>query len=391
MTAKAWNESIDNDWNEPDNWTPSGVPQAGDAVTISTGTLVTLTTPVATCDSIDCTGFTGTLQEVDYLGITLTGSPTATAVFPSSMTTVETNVIRSANNINLTTGSAHYWTIESASGKTVAVTGSFNGEILNDPAVVTISGDGSFQPFSSMTLSGDTTVDGSLTATGSVFLYGTLDVGADLTGGGDAVLQDLDLTVGDDLLWNTTGYMDGVTGDVTGTAVAKNLAWIQNCDFTAGTHLDATDNCGEGTGNNLGVFFVPEDEENTAPVADAGPDQAITLPTEAVTLAGSADDDGLPEDPGALTYLWECISGPGPVQFVDDTDPETTAHFPSNGTYVLQLTVSDGELSDTDTMNVVVTAAAPAAADSEAWQIQPASEQAHSGESCCGFVWEMGA
>jgi hypothetical protein len=95
------------------------------------------------------------------------------------------------------------------------------------------------------------------------------------------------------------------------------------------------------------------DIENQAPVADAGPDQSDILVMEVVDLAGSATDDGEPYG-STLTYLWTKLSGPGTATFDDDTDPTTQVTFSMAGTYVLQLYVTDGDLSDTDTMTVEV-------------------------------------
>ncbi len=104
-------------------------------------------------------------------------------------------------------------------------------------------------------------------------------------------------------------------------------------------------------------------------VANAGVDQAITLPTEVATLDGSATDDGIPVDPDEVTYLWELLSGPGPVLFLDASDPETDAHFPSPGTYTLRLTVTHDDETDTDTMLVVVSADTPETAGEFDWEL----------------------
>lgn len=95
-------------------------------------------------------------------------------------------------------------------------------------------------------------------------------------------------------------------------------------------------------------------EINTRPVADAGADQSVVL-ADGVILGGSGVDDGLPNPPAALTYLWSKVSGPSTVVFADDADPTTTATFGATGTYVLRLTVSDSELFDDDDIEVVVT------------------------------------
>jgi hypothetical protein len=92
---------------------------------------------------------------------------------------------------------------------------------------------------------------------------------------------------------------------------------------------------------------------NQAPAVSAGPDKEITLPS-GVFLSGTATDDGLPY--GTLTATWSVVSGPGPVTFGTPTvstngptgqplalNANTTASFTLPGTYVLRLTVTDGQ------------------------------------------------
>jgi RHS repeat-associated protein len=94
-----------------------------------------------------------------------------------------------------------------------------------------------------------------------------------------------------------------------------------------------------------------ERSANNAPSANAGNDQAISLPLNSVTLNGSAVDDGLPGC-GSLTYSWSKTSGPGTVTFSAPTAAATTATFGTPGIYVLRLTVSDSELSSSDEVTV---------------------------------------
>lgn len=56
-----------------------------------------------------------------------------------------------------------------------------------------------------------------------------------------------------------------------------------------------------------------------------------------------------------LSYSWSKVSGPGSVSFSDDTDPLAHAEFSAAGVYVLRLSVSDGDLTDTDDVTVTVT------------------------------------
>jgi hypothetical protein len=92
---------------------------------------------------------------------------------------------------------------------------------------------------------------------------------------------------------------------------------------------------------------------NTAPVVNAGADKTITLPATA-SMSGTASDDGQPVPPGALTVSWTKTSGPGTVTFSNAAALNTTATFSVAGTYVLRLTASDGSLSASDDVTVVV-------------------------------------
>src|SRR5690606_3127133 len=56
---------------------------------------------------------------------------------------------------------------------------------------------------------------------------------------------------------------------------------------------------------------------------------------------------------------WSIISGPGSVAFGNANSPQTTATFNMGGTYVLRLTVTDGELLATDDVEITVTGADP--------------------------------
>ena len=96
---------------------------------------------------------------------------------------------------------------------------------------------------------------------------------------------------------------------------------------------------------------------NAPPVVDAGPNQSITLPSNA-TLNGTVTDDGFPDPPGAVTTRWLKRSGPsGTVGFVDSRAVDTVALFPRAGSYVLRLIADDGALSASDEVTITVAAA----------------------------------
>ncbi len=95
---------------------------------------------------------------------------------------------------------------------------------------------------------------------------------------------------------------------------------------------------------------------NQAPVANAGADQAITLPATA-SLSGTVTDDGLPSPPATVTTTWSKVSGPGTVTFGNASARATTATFSTSGSYTLRLTANDSALSASDDIVVTVNAA----------------------------------
>ncbi|MCQ3926911.1 MAG: hypothetical protein DPW17_06335 [Candidatus Jettenia sp.] len=92
---------------------------------------------------------------------------------------------------------------------------------------------------------------------------------------------------------------------------------------------------------------------NQSPTVNAGADQSITLPDNAI-LNGTVTDDGLPNPPGVVTTTWSVVSGPGTVTFGNANVVDTTASFSETGTYVLSLTADDSALNMSDEITVVV-------------------------------------
>ena len=95
---------------------------------------------------------------------------------------------------------------------------------------------------------------------------------------------------------------------------------------------------------------------NTAPTVNAGAPQTITFPN-GVALDGTVSDDGLPNPPGTVTTTWGKVSGPGTVTFGNPNAVDTTASFSQAGTYVLQLTANDSDLSAFNTTTITVNSA----------------------------------
>jgi len=98
---------------------------------------------------------------------------------------------------------------------------------------------------------------------------------------------------------------------------------------------------------------------NVAPVANAGADQVITLPTNSVTLAGSGTD----QDGTIAKYAWAYVSGPTTYSFSNAAIANPVCSNLVAGTYVLRLTVTDNVgATATDDVSVVVNAAPAKAA-----------------------------
>ena len=91
------------------------------------------------------------------------------------------------------------------------------------------------------------------------------------------------------------------------------------------------------------------------PVASAGSNQTITLPTNSVTLAGSGSETG-----GTIaSYKWIELSGPSSATLGAATAATTTASNLVQGTYNFQLTVTDAlGVTASATVQVTVNAAA---------------------------------
>src|SRR4030095_8469035 len=93
-------------------------------------------------------------------------------------------------------------------------------------------------------------------------------------------------------------------------------------------------------------------DNNKSPVAIAGPDQVITLPTDSISLDGSASSD---PDGTISEWLWTKISGSASFNIVSSTKPKTVAKNLAAGTYKFQLTVTDDKgKSAKDTIIVTV-------------------------------------
>jgi len=95
---------------------------------------------------------------------------------------------------------------------------------------------------------------------------------------------------------------------------------------------------------------------NQPPVADAGQDQAITLPNNIVTVDGSLSAD---PDNNITAYQWSKISGPSSFNIENTNDIQTQVTSLIEGVYQFELKVRDaGGLVESDTCQIIVNAPA---------------------------------
>jgi dienelactone hydrolase len=90
---------------------------------------------------------------------------------------------------------------------------------------------------------------------------------------------------------------------------------------------------------------------NKVPVANAGSDKTITLPTSSITLSGSATD----ADGTISKYSWTKVAGPSTYVFSSTTVATPTVSGLLAGTYTFRLTATDNSgATDYDDVNVIV-------------------------------------
>jgi hypothetical protein len=148
-----------------------------------------------------------------------------------------------------------------------------------------------------------------------------------------------------------TAILKGTATDATGTIITyawtevsgPNNATITNATsatatvskLVAGTYvfqLKVTDSHNLSTSATVTIIL------NQPPVANAGTNQTITLPTNKATLSGSKSSD---PDGSIASYNWARVSGPSTPNITGNKTVTATISGLVKGTYVYQLTVTD--------------------------------------------------
>lgn len=122
-------------------------------------------------------------------------------------------------------------------------------------------------------------------------------------------------------------------------------AWTKTYDLTAG-HDIYTWMLSHKKG---GVVEKPA-PENKLPVVNAGPDQTLTLPQNAISLSGTASDS----DGSIATFAWTKVNGPS-ATMSNTNNAKLSLSDLKEGTYTFRLTVTDNKGAKAqDDANVIV-------------------------------------
>ena len=224
-----------------------------------------------------------------FLWSQISGPNTATITTPTTVGTTVTGLINGTYNFQL------------------AINGGSSGQLIDQVQVVVaippiVANAGANQALVSPTSS--TTVNGNL-STGPITTY----------------------------LWTN------ISGPNTPTLATPNAVSTTVTGLIVGTYtLQLSVNGGASTDQmNITV--------SASPVAAAGPDQTIQLPTNSVTVNGSGST-------GAVSYAWTRISGPNTPAITSPTAVSTTITGLIAGTYVFQLSINAGASTDQLTVTV---------------------------------------
>lgn len=165
---------------------------------------------------------------------------------------------------------------------------------------------------------------------------------------------------GSDVDGSISSYLWTKRSGGSATLVNENTASLSLSGLAEGTYifrLTVTDNGGLTHFDEAAVNV--SSTTNQAPVANAGTDKILTLPTNSIILAGAGSD----ADGSIVSYAWEKVV-PLSATLANQNTASLTVTNMSQGTYKFRLTVTDnGGASHTDDVLVVVQSTIPPVAN----------------------------
>jgi dienelactone hydrolase len=163
-----------------------------------------------------------------------------------------------------------------------------------------------------------------------------------------------------------------LTNSLTNTLLLSGLA-----EGTYIFRVTVTDNAGATAYDDVTITVGPP---NVAPSAHAGIDRSITLPTNSIVIAGSAEDP----DGTIVSYIWSKFYG-GAATLTGTNTPTLTVTGLVAGTYVFRLRVIDNDgASDSNDMILTVNSSGTSSARLAFDEGSTLSEDISSGEGEVG-------
>ncbi len=201
----------------------------------------------------------------------------------------------------------------------------------------------------------------------------------------------------------TTGTATSGTDYTTSPTPITTLAFSANQTSRTITVIPVNDTATEGDEavlvqigagsydiGGLGYASVNIQDNDLPPtvfISSPGAQGVVVAPGNGVEFAATAADDGLPL---ALTYSWTQVAGPGTVTFGTPGAASTPAIFSVSGTYLVRVTVGDGQFTVSDQISINVGGTASLApADWITADIGPNTLPGFSGPS--GSSWVISA
>jgi Predicted peptidase len=168
-----------------------------------------------------------------------------------------------------------------------------------------------------------------------------------------------------------------ISGPANGVISSPTVANPILSQLVAGTYvyqLTVTDDKGAKASNQATINVLAASTTNKPPVANAGPDQALTAPIITTTIKGSGSDP----DGSIVSYRWAKISGPAGGYVSTPTSATSAVNVLNIGTYVYELKVTDNKgATATDRVNIVVSSGTPSGGS---------NSNAHAGTSPLKYV-----
>jgi hypothetical protein len=177
----------------------------------------------------------------------------------------------------------------------------------------------------------------------------TVNAGPDVTVQGTAAAHLVGTVTDDGLNAPLTIQWSKLSGPGTASFTAPTQA-TTNATFSMAGSYTCQLSVFDGEFTRTDTVVVTVQPVNQPPTINAGPDVTVQIATGA-HLVGTVTDDGLS---APLTIQWSKQSGPGTATFTAPTQATTDVSFSALGSYTLNLSVSDGEFTRTDSIEVTV-------------------------------------